>query len=231
MHRYLIGSGFFCNDEADPRWDFANIWLANTKKYAQPSRIIVISTNGSLPLQGPFKAAEGCDVIRLGGNLGHFMEIVNRQKPHKFSGWFGDLMALAMLAYCDEADLIYKEQDCLAFGPWVERMYADIGNAGVLFGYKHRSPPWQCCSQSLMLIRHRYLPDFVNIITGSAHQAEPGQLGEHKFEQFQQRWPDEWKHMTFGVDRERPLPLDDEVFYCQQLKPDELQALRDKGLV
>ena len=34
-----------------------------------------------------------------------------------------------MLAYHNRCDLIFKEQDCLAFGPWIDRLYAEIGQA------------------------------------------------------------------------------------------------------
>jgi len=227
--RYLLGCGYHATpDEVTARRDFAEIWYENNDRFAkpEPTRVVVLSSDNSKPLSWL-----GAHVLDLSGNLGHFMEIVNRQKPHKFNGWTGEVMALAMLAYCDEADFIYKEQDCLAFGPWVEKMYADIGEAGVLFGYKHNSEPWQCCSQSLFMVRHWYIPDFVHAIITSGDMGLPGQLGEHKFERFREQWPDKWKWMSFGVDRERPLPLDAPVFYCQQLKPEEIQALKDKGLV
>lgn len=224
---YLIGSGYHFKNGKDP--DFPALWIANINRHAdpKPSRIIVISTGGrGLPF-----VRDDLQEIVLEGDLGHFMDLVEGRKPHKFNGWTGPVLAAALLAYCDESDFVYLEEDCLAFGPWVKQLYSEIGNAGVLFGHKHQSEPWQPCSQSLFLVRHSYIPEFAKLILQTDSQAKPGELGEHKFERMQQQFPDQWKFMSFGVDRCRPIPFDAPVFYVQQLHPDEIQQLKERGLL
>ena len=174
---------------------------------------------------------ESYKIIRLSGDLGHFMDLVNGKKPFAFNSWMASVLALALLAYNNTSDFIYLEQDCLAFGPWVEKIYADLGDAGVVFGRKHQSEPWMPCSQSLFLVRHGYIPEFVRLILGEGPQNIDGNLGEHIFIRLAERYPDKWKQFAWGVDRERPIPYDDPVFYAQQLKPEELATLKEKGLL
>jgi hypothetical protein len=227
--RYLIASGYV-DIPHGARGAFARLWLNNIMRYAnpKPSRIVVTSARGD---RLPFMIYPLLDEVRLEGDLGGFMDIVEGRKPHALSGWFGSVLLGAMAAYNDESDLIYLEQDCLAFGPWVQKLYDEIGDAGILFGRKHLSEPWQCCSQSLFLVKHSYILEFVRLIISSPPMKEPGQLGEHKFERFGQENPEKWKMMTFGVDRERPIPYEDPVFYAQQIKPEEIAELTKRQLL
>lgn len=222
--RYLIGSGFI---DGEFKQEFARIWFANTARFSSPSRIVILSAGGHR-----LKFSEDCaDELKLTGDLGHFMALVNGQKPHKFNGWMGAVLALALIAYNDESDFIYKEADCLAFGPWVDRMYHELGDGGIIFGRKHLSHPWMPCSQSLFLVKHSYIPEFVRLILSTDAQNKEGELGEHKFERMEKEHSGEWKMMTFGYDRERPFNTDDEVFYVQQITREELELLRSKSLI
>lgn len=224
--RYLLGSGFH-SKPGDGRIEFLPVWRANVDKYAfpPPCGIKVICTGG----QSVQIAME--EAIILSGDLGHFMDLINKKKDFAFNGWMATVLTLAMIAYCDTADFIYLEQDALAFGPWVQKLYSEDEKIGVLFGRKHLSEPWMPCSQSLFLVRHWYIPEFVRLILGEGPQNIDGNLGEHIFARLEERYPDKWKQFGWGVDRERPIPYDDEVFYCQQIKPEELATLKEKGLL
>jgi hypothetical protein len=159
------------------------------------------------------------------------MDLVEGRKPHKFNGWMGAVLALALIAYNDESDFIYIEQDCLCFGPWVNKIYEELGDHGVAFGRKHQTAPWMPCSQSLFIVRHSYIPEFVRLILSTDAQNKEGELGEHKFERMAQEHPNEWKMFSFGYDRERPFNMEDAVFYIQHVTPEELDKLKEKGLV
>ena len=76
-------------------------------------------------------------------------------------GWSASVLALAMVAYNDEADFLYTEADCLAFGPWVAQMYTDLGDGDIVFGGPMKSEPWMPRAQSLFLVRHKAIPLFV----------------------------------------------------------------------
>lgn len=224
--RYLLGSGFHGN-KGDGRREFSEIWGSNILKHAKPlpCNINVICTGTDEPI-----LADGLCTY-LSGDLGHFMDLVNGKKPYAFNSWMAAALTLAMLAYCNTSDFIYLEQDALAFGPWVKKIYADLGDAGIVFGRKHLSEPWMPCSQSLFLVRHGYIPEFVRLILGEGPQNIDGNLGEHIFIRLSERYPDKWKQFDWGYDRERPIGYDDEVFYAQQLKPVEIDALKAKGLL
>lgn len=223
---YLIGSGFIGGLRNDA---FAPIWLRNILRYCDPlpSRVAVLSAKAS----GAPITSNIISEIRLTGDLGHFMDLIEGRKLHKFNGWMGAVLALALIAYNDESDFVFLEQDCLAFGPWVKQLYEDIGTAGVLFGRKHQTAPWMPCSQSLFMVRHSYIPEFVRLILSTDAQNKEGELGEHKFERMAQQFPNDWKMMSWGYDRERPFNVEDKVFYVQQLSEGEIQFLADKSLI
>lgn len=227
--KYLLGSSFF-DGGREFRRDMARVWHWNTlAARPTPSRIVIVAEGGS---KVPIKSGD-MDVIELSGDLGHIGSHLNGSKKHEFTGWSASMCALAMIAYVDEADFIYKEEDCLAFGPWVEQMYADLGPDGdLVFGQAHRSPPWMECSQSLFLIRHRFIPQFVSMYLAMGKDGDVNNLGERKFTRMEERLGStRIRRLTFGVDRERPLPFAAPVWYCQQLKSDELNQLKQLGLI
>jgi hypothetical protein len=225
--KYLIGSGYHWREGRDP--EFQKLWIDNINRYCdpKPSRIVVISTGGhGLPFVRP-----DVDEIQLSGDLGGFMALVNGQKPHKLTGWMGAVLAGALIAYCDEADYIYLEEDCLAFGPWVKQLYAEVGDAGVLYGAKHTAEPWQPCSQSLFMVRHSYIPAFVRQILEGPPMNTRETLGEHQFERCREKYPEQWKFFSLQCDRQRPLPLGYAIWYAQQLTTEELALLKEKKFI
>ena len=224
--RYLLGSGFHSRP-GDGRIEFLPVWRKNVDRYAfpPPADVKVICTGGesvALPLE---------EIIKLSGDLGHFMDLINKHKDYAFNSWMASALALALVAYNNTSDFIYLEQDALAFGPWVQKLYSEDEKYGVLFGRKHLSAPWMPCSQSLFMVRHWYIPEFVRLILGDGPQNINGNLGEHIFVRLAERYPDKWKQFGWGFDRERPIAYDDEVFYAQQLTSEELDTLRAKGLL
>jgi hypothetical protein len=166
------------------------------------------------------------------GDLGTFMNLRNKEKDFRFCGWYASILALAMLAYNDEADMLYQEQDCLVFGDCIGRIYSELGSASVMIG----SMPGQPCAQSLFFVKHNYLPEFVRLLCGQGPQSEPGQLGEEIFQRLEERHPLDWKRFSFPYDRQRPLPVDQPMFagkcwYAQKFSPKELTEMKATGLV
>ena len=227
--RFIIGSGFTGRDE------FSNLWLKNSEEWGNPvpSRIIIIGVDEKW-----FPNTRGnLEAVCLNGNLGHVGKLLNG-KDREFCGWSAAMLSLAMMAYADESDFIYKEEDCLAFGPWIRRMYVDIGKADLVFGKKMESEPWMECAQSLFLVRHKFIPEFVSeyLRLGSdKHLDENGNadcLPERKFVKIEEKFGEKRvKRLSFGCDRERPIPYDDAVFYAQKLTDDELEELRKRKLI
>ena len=136
-------------------------------------------------------------------------------------------MVLAMLAYVNECDFIYKEQDSLCFGPYVDTMYSEIGSHSCIFGSSvlmgsHASP---------MLIKHSFIPEFVRLYLGTPAENKPDQIGEVKFARLQHEHPDQFCRYSFGVDRDRPFDVKAPVWTGQKFTRDELLQLRDAGLI
>lgn len=176
----------------------------------------------------------GCQVpdakgqwITLKGDLGHTHDLSNGRKPYDWCGWSMTIASLALLAYANETDFIHKEQDCLAFGPWVERMYSEIGTHGCIFGTGTLMPAFQ----SLFLVKHDFIPEFVRIYLGTGSEKLKENEGEQKFARMKEQYPDLFCHYSFGCDRDRPIPYDAEVFYCQHLNGEELHELRRRDLI
>lgn len=228
--RYLLGSSFYERGKggATARQLFSVLWRHNNLQVTpQPTRTVVICEGSSkLGFHHP-----DVDVINLSGDLGHCGHLLSGEKPHEFSSWSASMCALAMIAYDDEADFIYKESDCLAFGPWVQQMYADMGDGDLVFGPRMKTAPWMPCAQSLFLVRHRFMPQFVAEYLSLGGDRDIQNLGEHKMRKIADNYgPSKCRHLSFGVDRERPIPWDAPVFYVQQMTPEELIELRNRGL-
>jgi len=219
-HNYHIGTGFHQSPGA---MEFFGVWLENTLKHSEPKRITVLSDSGSmLPLEHPLVLN-----LNLQGDLGHFMKLVNGEKPYALNGWSGTIITLAMIAYCDEADFVFVEQDCLFFGPCIERMYDELGTAKAIWGNCSFMP----CEQSLFLVMHDQIPEFVKHYLDGPPQNREGEFGEDKFKRMEEKYPEQYKRFSFGVGRDRPITPDAEVWYAQKYSAEELAMLKAKGLI
>lgn len=217
---YVIGTGFY-NPSGSKAQEFYPIWYANTYRHANPERVLVLANGGS-----HMAATAPGNWVYLDGNLGHAHDLSAGRKPHVMCGWSAAFVTLAMMAYSDERDFIFKEQDCLAFGPWVETMYHEIGDRGMIFGSNRYA-----CAQAIVLCRHAFIPEFVRLYMGEGSEQAKSNECELKFARLERQHPDLFGRFSFGVDRDRPIPYDAEVFYVQQIQPGELAELRRRILI
>jgi hypothetical protein len=204
---------------------FAYHWYLNTTK-SYTGQIFVFETAHSF-----FPDFLGVVKIPTNYNLGHVGDLLNKSICHEFCGWSASVLAGALLAYNCGKDMLYKESDCLAFGPWIAQMYADMGEGSFIFGAKHQSPPWMPCSQSLFLIRHSYIPTFVQRYIAMGTDASVSNLPEHKFVRLEEMDWDKVKRLSFGYDRERPINYEDKVWYGQKFTSTEMEELKNRGLI
>lgn len=228
--KFLLGTSVFDGGKPE-RQAMTRLWLDNLATMdVQPARVVVIAEGGAkVP-----NVAWGVDVVRLTGDLGHIHQhLDNGPKSHlAFTGWSASVMALAMLAYIDEADFVYRESDCMAFGPWVTRIYRDLGDAEWVFGPKMKTAPFMACAQSLFLIRHRFIPAFVRLFLSEGPEDDRGRIGETRFMNIARKMPrEDTAFLSFGADRERPIPWDDEAFYFQQPTAAELEEAKRRNLI
>lgn len=227
---YLLGSGYYHSPHVPD--SFRRIWYDSIGKYCdpRPTKRFVIAVGNSFPTwdeQNPTSA----ETLHLYGNLGHVGALLSGEKKHSFCGWSGAFCALALIAYNAELDFLFLEQDCLAFGPWVKRTYEDMDDGDMVFGRKMVSAPYMPCAQSLVLVRHSFIPEMVSAYLAMGTDNDINNLPETKFLRLEEKFGNRIRRLSFGCDRERPIPLDDEVFYAQKLHAEELAELEEEGLI
>lgn len=224
----MIGSSYFDKRQAD-RAEFLKIWIANTAKhFPDPTRVVLVAEAGS---RIPFPLPANYDVVNLSGDLGHVTDLEAGRKKNAFAGWTAHMIALAMLAYCDEADFIYKESDCLAFGDVLAQMYRDLTDEGdICFGHAHPTAPGMPSSQSLFVVRNRFIPEFVSTYLSLGGDATVH--GEHKFCQLRDRFGGARVRMlSFGQDRCRPIEWHRSPLYIQQVYAEEIAELKTRNMI
>lgn len=236
---YIIGTGYFNGNERKEELEwFAKLWLQNTLTWIDrlPERIVCVSVGRSNPpyrrLVKELETDIQFDVIDLPGNPGHVHQLIGKllpAKPYDYGGVTGTFITLAGIAFLNECDLVYKEQDCLAFGQWVFQLYEELGPTkwGMMFG-KTKAV---CSAQSIFIVKHWFLLDFIRCLITYGSEREPANLPEEKFSAMMREYPETVKQFSFGYDRDRPFNVKDPVFYFQKATPDELLAVEAAGLI
>lgn len=216
----MIGTGYF--DKGQWTRDFAKLWMENLLRYTPKTKEVYVVCAGC---EYPIKSDH---IITIPGiNLGHVGEYVDGKRNGRFCGWSSSIMTLCSIAYGLGEDLIFLEQDCLAFGPWIERAYKDMEKAQFVFGAPHKTSPYMPCSQALFVIRHSFLTTFMEKYL--TLPPDMFMLPEEKFLRIMEAHPSLCAHLSFGCDRERPIPYGDEVVYAQQLIPMEIDEFKKRG--
>lgn len=211
---YIVGTGYHYRSDWD--FNFFELWKSNTKKYTDD--YFVMSTGPSLDNR----------FIACRHNIGHVGDLIKENKGG-LCGWSASVCALAMIAYNCGRDFIYKEADCLWFGDVIGQMYRDCEGKQMVFGKKMQSAPYMACAQSTFLIRHGFILDFLRAYLFLPHDKD--MLPEDKFVKLEENHPDLYGRLSFGVDREKPIPYDDSIFYAQQITESEISELRRRGII
>lgn len=232
--KYVIGTGM--HPHAGAQEQFGR-WLWAIRRHASPlpERIYVLGVGGEQPSRKNMLDAEayGLDVrvIATEGNAGHIGDILNGTKPYYMGGWSAGVITLAMLSYNDLLDFCYAESDTLNFGPWVEWLYSDLGDDGQMtFGAQMHAAPFMHCSQSLVLIKHAYIHDFVGRSIGQGDERDVNQLPESKWHRM--RMSDgRIRASHWLTDRMRPIPWDQGAISAQKFTPEELEEAKRRNLL
>jgi hypothetical protein len=106
-------------------------------------------------------------------------------------------------------------------------MYQDLGDGDIVFGGKMTVAPYMACQQSLFLIPNRSLLKIVSHYLNMPPDKD--MLPEDKFVALKQTC--NVKELSFGSDRMRPIPWDDQVFYFQQATEAELKEAKKRGFI
>ena len=110
MKPAIIGTGYYSTHQTDyEKQDFLTLWEICVGK-----RDVVVVDNSE---EGVGYVASGITVIRIDNNLGHVGGHLEKFRPHLL-GWSMSWILPAWVAYSEQRDFIYIEQDCLVFGDW-----------------------------------------------------------------------------------------------------------------
>ena len=223
---YIITSGFIGGDKG--REDFFELWLNHLllNPDVKPEKIFVICSRGEFP---PMETTS-VDFIRLSGDLGHICRDGEASQKHQLEGWACDVIIGALLAYDNECDFIFIEQDCLGFGKFITQMYSDLGDADMIIGWNS----FMASAQSLFLVRHHFIPQFVHSYLAQKI-ADRKKGGEDAFAHMEKLFSGRIRRLSFPFDRDKPKDgwksVGREVFYAQQLSVAELDELREAGRI
>jgi len=223
--KYIVGSGYIGGDRQ--REDFFKLWIRNLERNADfnPRHLFVVCARG----QSPADERPWMTKVKIAGDLGHICR--NDSQRHQIEGWPAALMTLMLIAYNDERDLIFIEQDCLPFGGFVSQLFSEMRDGvGCIMGSLSTQP----CAQSLMLIRHWFIPELVHGYLGKKIKERKLQ-GEQAFEQMEKEMNGKFQRFSFGYDRDRPPDgfesMKGKVWYAQQISMDELATLKQLGMI
>ena len=225
MNKYIAGSGYM---GAPWRDEFSKTWIKNLDSNPDfnPEKIVILCSGGARP---PFHCSI-TDFIVVNGDLGHIWDVQQDKKTNMIEGWPASMMTAAMVAYNAECDFVYIEQDCLPFGPFISRMYEELGDGGLIVGNLSTQP----CSQSLFLLKHCFIPDLIHFYL-CKKIANRKEQGEHIFKMLEDEYKGRVRRYSFGYDRDRPPEgfesMRDKVWHIQQITLDEQKQLRELGFI
>lgn len=216
---YIVVTGYWNGAFSCLDW-FYPIWWRNVQNLTpKPQKVFVVAQGGHR-----IEGAPG-DWIHLQGNA---QCIPGQDYPaNQVVVCLG-----ALLAWLNHTDLLYFEQDLLAFGPWMERLYREIGDKGMIMGYDKTCPEWG--QNSLVLFKRHFLLDFVRWFLGTEPMTQERlheTQAEIKFTRFVRENPDKACFYDYGYDRERPFNIQDEVWNAQKFNDRDLIRLREAGLI
>lgn len=217
----LIGTGFYATAENyENQLRFLDIWLANTPKHN-----IVIIDNSVRPLVVDDPRVR---IVRLNSNKGHVDQHKGEFRPQLLGVSICWIIG-AMMAYNDDCDYVYKEQDTLCFGPWMEELYkrADFYKLVVQMGYALSTPARvECC---LFWVDYDYIIEFICKYT-EISEGDGKITPEEKFDHIS-RLERRIAPISFGVGRDRPLPFDAPIWFGQRFSKEEMNIMRERKLI
>jgi hypothetical protein len=232
---YLLGSGFYGGQKER---EFAEIWGKCLRRYlSQKPEIIVILTVGdsdvSRPAWNRFSSEWNMfpQWVRLSGNNGHVGQLMGGEKTGPLCGWSAALLWLCMTAYANESDLLFYEQDVLAFGDWFGQLQKDLGDGKFIWGKKMVSEPFMHGANSIVYIRHDFLLTFVKEYIECGNESDPDRVPETKFRMIEMKYPQASRRLSFPCDRERPIPWEAPVWYAQKITDEEMDEIYRRGLL
>jgi hypothetical protein len=215
QNKYVIISGYWADENRHDIADFHETWYKNTA--AGDCDIYIINAGAkNLPRTRHGKWVD------LTQNIGHVSHMISGIRNQKYCGWTISTLIGALIAYNCDSDMIYKEQDCLCFGSWVDAIYqkAQQENSKMIFG----SSDLMIIEQSLVWVKYDYLLDYIKWMLDMP-ESDGIVLPEAKYKRIMEAGNAHF--LPFGVGRNRPLPLHEKTWYAQKFTAEELEQVKN----
>lgn len=232
--KYLLSSSYFHAPGVKWAGWFFHVWWANVLAAdPRPEKVVIIAQAGcKVPsLKWNWRGRKIMpEVINLTGDIGWCDHLLKGEKKVVMPACCASWLACAWLAYMNETDLVVLEQDCFAVGPWVERLYKDLGDKQAIFG----ESKMQGTASSLFLIRHAFIPTFVADYLAEGPQTHLQRISETCLHRIIERKPEQYTRFKFGCGKDKPMDIGDvkdkyNVRYFEKLTPAELLILEQQG--
>lgn len=232
--KYTLVAGYWAAKNEREKAEFFETWFSNivqTTKSRPPSDLFIINAKSEC-----YPKITSGKWINLNFNLGHVHDMDKETHGRLLGGWSMSFLMACFLAYSNNTDLIYWEQDLLGFGPIIEQLYKDAEDQGVsaIVG-RPQDSDHQGCEQSLMLVKNNLLLPFVHNYLGNQTK-DGGSCFQRPEQKFVDLMSNELKGCvgtaSFGFGRSRPQNFDEAgPWYVQKVTPSELSELKKKGLI
>ena len=199
-----------------------SVWLPYILKQIEPGAInIYVSKCDTPPATGLLRC----------NNLNVVWSHRDARKLAYRHDWSASIISGAAYAMANDMDLLYVEQDCLAYGLADIVRYAQTSSPAMMYGFGDNAswaPGW--AENSLTFVSSKLLPPFIWAMNEIRNCTDGDVKFEHAFHnvlmagelsEYFHPWP-------FGCGRKRPVPFDQENFYAQQLTDEDLDGFLTK---
>jgi len=206
---YIVTTGYYSPPDNKFIEDFFHIWYDNIIKYSSPKRIIVVNAGCKRP--------EGAKGEWLDGyNFGYVPVMDKERNCPKFCGWSIGFMVGMMIAFHNNCDFIYREQDTLAFGKYIDAIYNMVNKKGKKILVGEDCAHAYKIDNGFTFLKHDIILDFLKEwLTIDRKDAGPGRLRpEQKFTTVFKKFTKVQGFLPFGYGTfNRPINYEDETFY------------------
>lgn len=165
-HKYIIGSGWWCNEQEDDgreqflgsedirKSSFHQLWYESINRFCSPQKIVIVDSNS--PIKPEInRNDQRIELLSLNVNARHSTNHIGR-----FCGYSrAIIVALAYAEMCDADYFVYVEQDALLFGDNIVEHCIEIMKTPVVFGESKNCPGK--IQQSFFIIKTSYIKTFL----------------------------------------------------------------------
>jgi len=226
---YIVGSGWWCSgndwkidkdihvvdDPIQRMPEFHRLWHQTVTRFSKPNHIIIVDSHS--PIRPTQFGDEQWLILRE--NFGFSSDLREDGAVQSLSGADRAILMGAMHAYCNDADFVYIEQDCLIYGDGIiEWCMKNHGDFKLLLGNGERTP--QPIQQAFQIWKREWIPELINHFCQHKRYAIEPKCQEKYW------WDALGSAITWlkiGYGRQRPIDFNDRYFYAQHWTIEELQ--------